>query len=127
MEIKIKPKRGLGYFHRLCSVCGDLTDRTRVYMRFVEPFVDPSAEPSNEDGAENCAGNEIVCESCIARGPEAMKEALLLRAEELRRYAEDFLSRIAEADFVVPTAEEIDRARYERTNEDLGVCHLPSI
>jgi hypothetical protein len=63
-------------------------------MAFIDPF------------DEN---QEFVCERCVARGSGGIKEALLHHADHLRDLAEE-LRRLAEADFIVPTAEEIDRA-----------------
>ena len=94
MEIIIKPSPGNACIRFACTVCGGQTDKTDVPMAFTDPA----------DGNQ-----EFVCERCIARGSAGIKEALLRHADHLRIFAEE-LRRLAEADFIVPTAEEIDRA-----------------
>jgi hypothetical protein len=97
MEIKIQPKRSYAYFRRRCTICGGSREKSNFFMAFIDP---------------NDGRREIVCDPCVARGPAAIKQTLLRHADNLRRYAED-LCRLAEADFVVPTDEQIDRNRYE--------------
>ena len=97
MEIKIKSTPGNMITRFQCTVCGGSTDKTNVHLTFNDPA----------DGRE-----EFVCESCVARGPQLMKETLLRHADRMALFAEE-LRRLAEADFIVPTSEEIDRANYE--------------
>jgi hypothetical protein len=80
-----------------CTICGGMTEKTNVQMVFSYP----------ED-----ASNGIVCENCIVNGPSAIKETLLKNAAHLRECANE-LCRLAEATFIVPTSDEIDRACYQ--------------
>src|SRR5262247_4126671 len=102
-EIRIKPSPGSVCTRFYCTVCGTMTDKTNIPMSFIHPV----------DGQE-----EFICDRCIAHGVLAIKKTLRRHAEDLRRTAED-LCRLAEASFIVPTSEEIDRAFYE-FNQGIG-------
>ena len=96
-EIKITLSPGNVCTRFVCTICGGMTEKTDVQMIFIGPF----------DGLE-----KFVCENCIARGASEIRKTLRRHAEHLRRFAAE-LWRLAEASFIVPTSDEIDRVTYE--------------
>lgn len=106
--VRIKPSPGNVCTKFDCTICGGMTDKTFVPMSFIHPVDDQE---------------QFVCERCIVHGASAIKGILLRHAEQLRQYANE-LCRIAEANFIVPTSDEIDRAYY-KVERDLGYYSKP--
>ena len=101
--IRIKPSPSSVCARFACTICGGMTDKSNIQMVFLHP----------ED-----ASDRIVCENCIINGASAIKETLVKHAAHLRECANE-LCLLAEATFIVPTPDEIDRAYYEIAR-DLG-------